>query len=515
MKKKNVYIEFLLVAVIIILINMIFAKLTMRIDLTKSKKYTLSKSTKGIIKNLNDNIWIEFYVSKNIPPYLTHLKKGIWDVLNEYRIISKGKIHIREIDPMSNPDLKSKLYMYGIQPVSINLRSKDKAEIVQSYIGIAIFYKDKVEAIPMIQSTNDLEYNISSILLKITSTRIPVIGYPQGGSEFYLKKESPSLLADLQKLYKVFPFDLSKKSDYDNLDLVIIPNYKVDMDKKSMYYLDQYILKGGNVAFFVNGVNISYQKESRANPSNIIDFLRSKDITVHKDLVNDLSNDVIGFTYGNRQLVAPYPLFVKVLNKNMNSKYSYLEKIQNISLPWVSSVNFSKGESVGYNILLKSTKKAWKSQGFILIDPTMMKPPKKNSLYKQFILGGIEFGKFDSYFKKNDLPDGIDKKDFLVKGKRDAKLLAIGTSHILKDNILQRFPNDKIFISNLIDNLLLGNKLSGIRNKNIQDPVIENISDTEKIIIKWLNYLLIPLLVVIFGIFRFLKRKRRAGLVEK
>jgi len=217
MKKKNVYIEFILVTIIIILINMIFAKFTMRIDLTKSKKYTLSKSTKGIIKNLNDNIWVEFYISKNIPPYLTHLKKGIWDVLNEYRIISKGKIHIREIDPMSNPDLKSKLYMYGIQPISINLRSKDKAEIVQSYIGMAIFYKDKVEAIPMIQSTNDLEYNISSILLKITSPRIPVIGYPQGGSEFYLKRESPSLLTDLQKLYKVFPFDLSKKSDYDNL----------------------------------------------------------------------------------------------------------------------------------------------------------------------------------------------------------------------------------------------------------------------------------------------------------
>ena len=177
MKSKNVYIEFILVAVIIILINMIFAKITMRIDLTKSKKYTLSKSTKDIIKDLNDNIWVEFYISKNIPPYLTHLKKQIWDVLSEYRSISKGHVHIREIDPISNPDLKSKLYMYGIQPVNVNIYSKDKAEIIKSYIGMAIFYKDKVESIPVIQSTNDLEYNIiENNLAPYSRYRIPARG---------------------------------------------------------------------------------------------------------------------------------------------------------------------------------------------------------------------------------------------------------------------------------------------------------------------------------------------------
>ncbi|MCD6579605.1 GldG family protein [bacterium] len=515
MKSKNVYIEFILVAVIIILINMIFAKITMRIDLTKSKKYTLSKSTKDIIKDLNDNIWVEFYISKNIPPYLTHLKKQIWDVLSEYRSISKGHVHIREIDPISNPDLKSKLYMYGIQPVNVNIYSKDKAEIIKSYIGMAIFYKDKVESIPVIQSTNDLEYNISSILLKITSPRIPVIGYPQGGSEMFLKQTSKALLGALQKEYKVIPFDLTNKNEYGNLDLVIIPNYKTNMDKHAMYYLDQFILKGGKVAFFVNGVNISYQKESRANQSNIFDFLKSKGITINKNLVNDSSNDIIGFSYGNQRLASAYPLFVKVLNKYMNPKFSFLKKLQNITLPWVSSVNFSRGADLEYDTLLKSTEKAWKSQGFILIDPTQIKAPKDINLYKQFILAGIEHGKFPSYFKKNDLPEGIDHKDFLEKGVKEAKLLAIGTSHILKDNILQRFPNNKIFILNLMDNLLLGNKLSGIRKKNVKDPVIGNISDSKKTIIKWINYILIPLLIIIFGIFRFLKRKKNRNIVEK
>ncbi len=515
MKNRNVYIEFILVIIIVVLVNMIFAKFTARVDLTKSKKYTLSKSSKKIIKNLNDNIWIEFYISKNIPPYLAHLKGQIWDVLNEYRILSKGKIHLREIDPMSNPDLKSRLYMYGIHPVNVNVYSKDKAEIVKSYIGMAIFYKDKVESIPVIQSINNLEYNITSILLKLTSPRIPVIGYPQGGSELYLKQTSPGLLNSLQKEYKVIPMDLSSKNDYANVDLIIIPNYKVNMDKKAMYYLDQYILKGGKVAFFQDGVNISFQKESRANQSNMLDFLKSKYITINKDLVNDLSNDMIGFSYGNQQLVAPYPLFIKIPNKFMNPKFSFTKKIPYITLPWASSVNFSQGADLGFDILLKSTEKAWKSQGFIFIDPTQIKAPKDPSIFKQFILGGIEYGKFKSYFKEDDLPDGVDKTKFLSKGKRKSKLLVIGTTHILKDNILQRFPNDKVFLLNLTDQLLLGNKLSGVRDKNVQDPVIGNISVTTKTIIKWVNYILIPLLVIIFGIFRFLKRKRRANEVEE
>jgi gliding-associated putative ABC transporter substrate-binding component GldG len=507
--KKNIFIEFAFVIVIVVLINLIFGQLMIRFDLTKNSRYTLSKSTKTILNDLNNDIYVEFYVSKNLPSYIINLKKEIWDVLNEYKIHSKNRIHIKEIDPSKNPDLARRLYMYGIKPVSINAYQKDRAEVISTYIGIAAFYKDKVESIPFIQDAGDLEYKFSSLVMKLTAKKIPIIGYPSVGSEINIAKESTLLLDSLGKQYKVIPVNLEKEDSLKNIDLLIVPNYKVNLSDKALYNLDQFIIKGGKTSFFVSGVNIDFQRESKVNHSNIIDFLKSKSITVNNDLVNDFSNNMIGFSAGQRQLIAPYPLFIKVLNKNMNPKFSFLKKIPSVDIGWVSSLFFSTSADCGFDIIMKSSVKAWLSKNYFNIDPTTIKPPKDKTFLGQFILAGIEYGKFSSYFKKESLPDDIDANDFQEKSTVSNKIFAIGTSHILRDDIQRRFPNTKIFILNFFDNLLLGDKLSNIRTKSIRDPSVKPLSDDIKALIKILNYIFMPIIVILFGLFRYLKRKRR------
>ncbi len=514
-KGKNLFIELAFIVLIVILANLILGELLIRFDLTRDKRYVLSKDTKSIVRGLDDEVFMEFYISRNIPANIVNLKKEILDVLKEYKIVSKGRIRIKETDPMSNTDIERRLYMYGISPVSVNVFQKDKAEVVKTYIAISVFYKDKVESIPFVQNINELEYKLTSILLKITSPKVFVVGYPQEGPEFDLSAAGADLTGELAKQYKVVPVSLRRQADLDNLDLLIVPNYKHDLPDLELYNLDQFIVKGGKTAFFINGVNIDFEADSKANLSNLFQLLRSKNITVNHDLVNDYSNEVIVFSDGRQQLAAPYPQFVKVLNENMNKSYSSLKNLASVTLPWTSTLSFSNDDLSGFDIIMKTTMRAWLTKRDYTIDPTKLSPPQDPGMLGQFILCGMQYGKFRSFYKEENIPRNIDASSFVETGENETRILVVGTSHFLKDNVLKRFTNNKVFFLNIIDSMLLGDKLADIRTKITTEPAIRSLSDGAKLTIKYLNFLLMPLIVVVYGLIRFISRKNKGKAAEE
>ena len=72
------------------------------------------------------------------------------DVLEEYRAFSKN-LQINFIDPVSDDEAqKQKLRFMGIPEVQVNVIEKDKAEVANVYMGIAILYEDKKEVLPVV-----------------------------------------------------------------------------------------------------------------------------------------------------------------------------------------------------------------------------------------------------------------------------------------------------------------------------------------------------------------------------
>jgi ABC-type uncharacterized transport system involved in gliding motility auxiliary subunit len=67
--KKNLT-SILLIAGILLLVNLLSRRYFIRLDLTRSKEFTLSQSTKNILKNLDDPITISAYFSKDLPAIL-------------------------------------------------------------------------------------------------------------------------------------------------------------------------------------------------------------------------------------------------------------------------------------------------------------------------------------------------------------------------------------------------------------------------------------------------------------
>ena len=111
---SNVLILALVVLLIIVAINFLASRRFVRADLTENKIYTISKSTKKILKDLDDIVRLEAYFSKK-PARVAQIRSKVKDMLDEYGAFSKGNLQIDFIDPVDFDETeKQKLRFMGI-----------------------------------------------------------------------------------------------------------------------------------------------------------------------------------------------------------------------------------------------------------------------------------------------------------------------------------------------------------------------------------------------------------------
>jgi len=85
---------FLFTLIFFVIVNLIISSVSLRLDLSNGKAYTLAPATKKIIKNLDDIVSIKFYVSSDLPAKLSPLKTEVGNLLNEFKKENKKIIII-------------------------------------------------------------------------------------------------------------------------------------------------------------------------------------------------------------------------------------------------------------------------------------------------------------------------------------------------------------------------------------------------------------------------------------
>src|SRR5438105_15532817 len=82
----------LLAGVILVLVNVLSSWLYARWDTTHFHAYSLSPSSKKLVRSLDDPVVIKAYFSRDLPsPYNTY-GRYVKDVLTEYRAASHGRV---------------------------------------------------------------------------------------------------------------------------------------------------------------------------------------------------------------------------------------------------------------------------------------------------------------------------------------------------------------------------------------------------------------------------------------
>ena len=520
--------------VILVIINGLSKKAFKRLDLTESKRYTISKSTKKLLGQLDDIVRVEAYFSE-APDQVKLIKDEVKDMLDEYDAFASGNLQIEFINPTEDDDLKQKLRMKGIPEIQVQVREKDKIEVRNAYMGLAIVYGDKQEVIPVIQKTTTLEYDLTSAILKTTRKEAKTVGFLEGHDEVDIYGQGfENLRRELGKQYTLRKIDVNQGSPIEgDVSTLIVAGPQSPLQANEKYEIDQFLMNGGKIVFLVDAVKMA-PGSIQASPlsTGLTDLLSHYGIQLGNNLVQDISHDNLTYSQGGFMTITrPYPFFIKVLKSYQYSTGSTSEGfpadsvatsgLDSLVLPWSASLSVVAKEGISTTIMAKTSNQAWTAQAPYNLDPTRMFTPP-SSVKNSYPVAVLLAGEFTSFYAGKEIPsasngDGEEDTENKNKDRKTVEkspptqIVVVGTSQFLR----QPRVDGLTFFQNSIDYITLGSSLIGIRSKQISDRSFKTDPSTfARLTIKVLCIGAIPLLVALFGLFRFFSRMRAKRMVE-
>ena len=522
---------------IVALINFLSSRRFIRADLTADKRYTISQSTKKVLDQLDDIVTIDAYFSRQ-PPRVAQIRQSVRDVLEEYRAFSKN-LQINFIDPASDDEAqKQKLRFMGIPEVQVNVIEKDKAEVANVYMGIAILYEDKKEVLPVVQTTSTLEYDLTSAILKVTSKEVKTVGFLSGHDEIDVFGQAfGPLRQELSRQYDVrkVPIDAGKSIDADVATL-IIAGPKNEMTERAKYEIDQFIMRGGRALFLIDPIAIQYEGLN-VSPlkTGLNDLLEHYGVKLNDNLVLDVSMGQLTYSQGFMTVTTGYAYFIKVLkqyqyrtgetSEGLSKDSIITNQLESLMLPWASSLELlpQRDTSVEAIALAKTSRGGWTAQSPYNISPTNRQFQPPASMQQAHTVAVSLSGTFKSFYAGRAIPPAEpSESDETVTAqpaeeerttKTDSEatqIVVVGNSQFLQ----QGRPDGQLFFLNTVDWLTLGDALINIRSHGVTDRPLKEISEGEKFYLKFISIAGVPILVVAFGLVRFFLRRRAKRLVE-
>ena len=508
----------LIVLGILAVLNFFFYRHFSRIDLTHDKRYTLTPSSRQSLAGLDDIVNIKLYVSQKLPSYLVNLKRDINDLLDEYRAYAAGNIAVTSIDPTEDPALQQELRFMGIPQVQLNIIEKDQAQLTNAYLGMAIFYADKKEVIPFISDTRNLEYDLTSAIVKVTAKETKKVGLYVGGKpQSPDEQEYQAASQLLSKQYEVSPIKLDDEQALDTISTLILAGPR-DLTDRQKYAIDQFIMRGGKAVFLVDTVEMREGLQATGFKPAVNDLLQQYGITVEENLVLDASNAYAAFRSGFMTFRIPYPFWVKVVSEGFATDNPAVSMLESLVLPWVSSLTIAaeKKPDIAITELAKSTESSWLQKGFYMLDP-QQQFIKPGTQMQSYLLAAAATGKFKSFFAEKPVPAAEKKADGTeappqketIKESPETRIVVVGNSRFITNDVITQFDDNQVFFLNLVDWLTLGNQLIGIRSRGATDRPLRETTEYQKTLVKSLNMFGIPVALAFFGIVRFYVRRRR------
>lgn len=175
--KTGKYVKLLLYVVAVVLINIAGLTLFFRVDLTKSRLYSLSSASKKVVSSLAEPLTIKVFFTKDLPAPHNNTERYLHDLLEEYALSANRHFnyHFYNVNPdegslndktQSNQELAQ---TYGINPVQIQRVEADEVGFQRAYMGLVLIHGDMVEKIEAITSTDGLEYKLTTAIQKLNN----------------------------------------------------------------------------------------------------------------------------------------------------------------------------------------------------------------------------------------------------------------------------------------------------------------------------------------------------------
>ena len=483
--RRQLIYSFLLIGGVLVLVNILSVSFFSRIDLTEDKRFTLSKATKRILKELKQPVTVTAYFSKDLPAELIKARRDFKDILVEYSNLSKNRVVYEFVNPSENEESEQKAAKAGIQPRYANVREKDQVKQQKVYIGAVIKVGEKAEIIPEILPGSSMEYALSAAIKKLTTLEKPSIGLLQGNGEPGLVGISQAY-TELDVLYNVEPTYLTDTSytlnKYKTLAMI---NPKDTIPEKYLQQVDRYLAEGGNLFVALDHIGIAQGSMGILINTNLVKWLKEKGITVGDNAVVDAN---CGYASAQQQgftMQFKFP-FLPVITTF--PKHPITEGLDAVSMEFTSQVSYSGDSSKTFIPLALTSDKSG-----IQTMPAMFNANK-------------QWGDADLPLKNIVIAAAV-----LPKLGKGGKIVVVANGKFGINNEFeqqnQRPRNlnsgNVNLLVNSIDWLSDDTGLIDLRTKGIKVRMLDQIDDSKKTFLKYLNFLLPILIIIGYGIYRF------------
>jgi len=563
-------IQIVAVAVVIILVNFIGSKKFLRMDLTEEKIHSLSEKTIEILQNdslIKDELRFEVYLEGDLPPELRKLQLALKEKLSELKAYGGSNIYFEFIDPAKDETQKQKVYEqifeFGLRPTKVSsLVGGSKTDqmvwggiilrtVGNNNIPIQIMIPSNVDPktqtaipvfadrIPIEPIINDLEYLLLEGIYKAVNPNRKKIGFLQGHGEL-TEAQRFDVTDELKKFHAVDDVVVGGKLDaLKGYDALIVAKPTKPISEKDKYLIDQFIMKGGKVAWLIDPVvvdtdslQILDQTFGLERNLNLIDEqLFTYGVRLNKDLVIDINSAKI------RLGSELYNWFYYPTIDSWRIKNPIVDNVNPIRLKYASTLDLLQNKEITKVPLLMTSEKSVTYKVPVRINYQMIglkeEVVKYNAQPNQIVAVMLS-GKFKSNFI-NRLTDNFVKNSPVkfIKESVENTMLVISDGDIInapvdsfensRGEIIIRpmrinldrddraaFYGNKEFFVNAMEGLMGINDLIPLRSKTITlRPLNKTKVAKERKMWNAINVFIPMLIILVFGgIYTYLRRRK-------
>jgi ABC-2 type transport system permease protein len=347
--------------------------------------------------------------------------------------------------------------------------------------------------------------------------------------------------------YQVQSVDLAADNgvptDIDVL-LVIKPR---DLDERSVYNLDQYLMRGGRVILCAARYEPDFSGgELKVAPvsTGLDAWLAHFGITIEDTLVLDDRNQPLPVPEVRRTLLGnirtlvlkPYPYLVEVRDEGLANR-QITARLEAVGIYWGSPLVVEPPPDASLEMvpILKSSPKSWTSQDLSQVQFADYTVPATGT--ESQLLAAALSGRFASYFADKGAPgstpagvasDPADagaaappRAEVPLKLSPETRLVVVGDTAFLSDFVARVlagaqggfFAENLAFVQNVIDWSTLDNDLVGIRARGLAARHLQRLESSTEITIEVVNYLVPVLLLLVLGAYRMWLRRNATPVV--
>ena len=566
--KKSHILQLVLGLVIIIFLNVIGYFFFARIDLTQEKRYTLSESSKKLMSNLEDIVFIRCYLEGDIPSEYKKLRNETKEMLDQFRAYNPD-IEYEFVDPNGFENAKDKnefyqrLFEKGFSPLLTT--STNNNSQVQQYIFpyLEITYKGRTTIVPLISSKNgfssdgivnasieNLEYNLYTAIRSVATQQRGKVAFLYGHGEWQVENIW-DFISSLNEYYTVDSISIKEKLNsltervYDSVnpnlvkiknkfDCLVIAKPTSIFSYKDLYLIDQYIMHGGKVLWLVDPLLVSMDSlQTQANTFAISNFTGVDDILfrygvkLNTNLVTDMQCAKIPIVTGQYQNNTPqmtyYPWnFFPEISPNANHIIS--DKISPVKMEFASSIDTTNSPAKK-TVLLSSSNRTRVLNSPVNVSLQMLKQKQDASLFNSGAkdVAILLEGEFSSAFKNRLTPEMELNSQMAYKDFSDTTaMIVIADGDVVRNDFMngqllplgydkytRKMYGNKEFLVNCVNYLCGDEDLIPLRSREV---ITRNLDlakvEREKTAWQIVNVALPIVVIVLFGVLLAVLRKK-------